>query len=642
MVYGKGYGCLQGSVSLAFFLCLAAMGGPAARPVETPADAYVAELIERADDLRLHERPYWLQLLHFEPGVLGYRSQIDDPAFFLSPRGRRDARAELHATLRAFFEPVTEDEREHAVCRFVARYAWLKQELTIDEVLLPHPRCEIFEKTYEHIRPSSAALVFPAAFLNNPASMFGHTLLVLDREDNNRLLAKSISYAARLDGAAAMAFIVGSFIGGYNGYYAVQPYYEKVEEYGDIGYRDMWEYQLDLRPEELRRMVMHAWELQEIFSRYYFLTENCSYNILRLLDIARPSLGLARGCGGWVVPVETVKLVLDRGIVIDTVYRPSTMSTMKWLMSRLGPGEQDLAGEVARGAVAPDVALQTVEQPEAQAEVLDLAAEYAQYLYTRGEIPADAYRPRFLSILKERSALGSQSAVVPMPKDRPESGHDAHRLALGAGWRRSESFQVLRYRLVQHALADDCAGYIDGAQVEFLATDVRHYSRSNQWQLERLDLVSLVSLSPRNRLFKPISWRGEWSVRQRDFDKKDDRLVCRMGAGAGYAYMIGDRGFWYVLGEGHCELGDEYDDRYVVAPGVETGISWPVTGCWKVVARAEGEWFVSGAETFAGYEVSCVQNFTLSRNQAVSFELGWSGNDGFDQAEAVLLWNTFF
>ena len=36
--------------------------------------------------------------------------------------------------------------------------------------------------------------------------------------------------------------------------------------------------------EEIDQMLRHAWELQNIFSYYYFFTENCSYNLFYLID----------------------------------------------------------------------------------------------------------------------------------------------------------------------------------------------------------------------------------------------------------------------------------------------------------------------------------------------------------------------
>jgi hypothetical protein len=37
-----------------------------------------------------------------------------------------------------------------------------------------------------------------------------------------------------------------------SGEYSLMPYYRKVKEYGDFESRDLWEYELNLSPEETR------------------------------------------------------------------------------------------------------------------------------------------------------------------------------------------------------------------------------------------------------------------------------------------------------------------------------------------------------------------------------------------------------
>ena len=38
-------------------------------------------------------------------------------------------------------------------------------------------------------------------------------------------------------------------------------------------------------------MLKHLWELQGIAFDYYYFDENCSWQLLGLLEVARPSLG---------------------------------------------------------------------------------------------------------------------------------------------------------------------------------------------------------------------------------------------------------------------------------------------------------------------------------------------------------------
>ena len=172
------YGRFQGSVSPLFFVLL--LFSSLFFAVQTQADesTYLDVLLESAREKELHKARYWHTLLHYKKGFFGTRSLIDDPKFFLSEDGKYNPEAELEATIRAFFQK-SNDESKHPVCRFIARYAWIKEQLDLDSSRLPVPECARFSEIISQIKPESVTLIFPASHMNNPASMFGHTLLTI-------------------------------------------------------------------------------------------------------------------------------------------------------------------------------------------------------------------------------------------------------------------------------------------------------------------------------------------------------------------------------------------------------------------------------------------------------------------------------
>ncbi|MCY1497741.1 hypothetical protein D9M68_317120 [compost metagenome] len=134
---------------------------------------------ERARELAA--QPYWIALGHYQPARLGgWTSFVDDPDFFLAPDGAEHPQAELAATLEALYAPPGLGDR-HAQCVYPARTRWLRDQLQLDD--LPQVECPEFQTWYRDINPHSAVLVFPAAYLNSPSSMFGHTLLRIDQAD---------------------------------------------------------------------------------------------------------------------------------------------------------------------------------------------------------------------------------------------------------------------------------------------------------------------------------------------------------------------------------------------------------------------------------------------------------------------------
>ncbi len=182
------------------------------------------------------------------------------------------------------------------------------------------------------MNPDAVTLIFPAAYLNNPASMFGHTLLRIDsrtRNEQTRLLDYTVNYAASTQQERGFTFAMKGLFGGYHGSFSVAPYYAQVKRYGDLENRDIWEYRLTLSYEEVLRMMMHAWELKSAKFDYYFIDENCSYQLLSLLEAARPSLHLLDQFGLWAVPADTIRAVTGvEDLTSSVTFRPSRRTVL--------------------------------------------------------------------------------------------------------------------------------------------------------------------------------------------------------------------------------------------------------------------------------------------------------------------------
>ena len=249
------------------------------------------EFVAKARDQQIWLQPEWRVLMHFTPTSFGSKnhSLVDDPEFFLSDSGKESLQGEFEATLRAFFTSAS-DNNDSPACRFPARLAWLRKTLAIDETTLPDLQCSDLTKWLRTLDAQGLTLIFPVSVLNSPASMFGHTFLRLDRKSEKRpdLLAWAVNFAAHAEQERGFSFAYNGVFGGYPGRFTLARYYERVKAYSDIENRDIWEYQLNYSPDEVDFMLRHLWELLPVYFDYYFIDENCSYQLLALLEAARP------------------------------------------------------------------------------------------------------------------------------------------------------------------------------------------------------------------------------------------------------------------------------------------------------------------------------------------------------------------
>jgi Domain of unknown function (DUF4105) len=625
-----------------YFFCVLAIWF-CAGPAFAADDGYWEELVAQGRERGLHSAREWAILLHYRQRGNSAESLIDDPRFFLAPSGKTSPAAELAATIRGFFAPAELGD-EHPRCRFPARFLWLKEALAIDEGRLPSPVCGKLDETLEAVAPSSATLVFPMGHLNDPASMFGHTLLRIGGSYKSDLMSYAANYSARNIQDGGLTYAFKGVFGMYRGYYSLLPYYEKVKEYSDMDHRDMWEYPLNFSAAEARRMVLHLWELKDIYSDYFFFDENCSFNLLFILEAGRPSLNLTREYWDrwsfWVVPADTIATIRRAGLIDGISYRPAQATRIHHRAGLLSPAAQGLALDVAlqrRPASAeagPGAAI------EERRQVLELAAEFLQYRYSRDELTQPEFQAQFLPILKARSALGAGAVVEVPPPPQPEEGHPSGRLTTGAGVRRDRPYLELDWQPAYHDLLDPDAGYTAGAQVKFLAASGRYYPEEGRIQLQSFHPVDIVSLSPRDRFFRPVSWKVVGGLDRKPFADGEDRLFFRLNTGGGLAWELPIKGIGYVMAEADLNLADRFERKAALGGGASAGLLATLTDRWKAHLAGSGLLYV--IEGHQHYRLLLDQHLKVSRNTGVLLHTGWERSFGHDRAEAGAGWVWYF
>jgi hypothetical protein len=598
--------------------------------------AYLLQLQKAAQEKRLWEQREWQVLIHYRPRLFGkgVKSQIDDPSFFLSPCGKTDPRAELDATLSIFFAPPEKESgAEHPQCEFTGRYHWLKQELNFDAGRLPEYACPRFNDWLAEMNPEAVTLVFPVAYLNNPASMFGHTLLRIDSKTANektRLLDFTINYAADTREEAGLSFAFKGLFGGYQGSFSVEPYYLQVKRYGDLENRDIWEYRLTLSDEEVRRMLMHAWELKSAHLDYYFIDENCSYQLLSLLEAARPSLHLLDQFGLWAVPADTVRAVANvKDMISSVTFRPSRRTVLSERAKRLNPELQNIAKCIGDGRCPVGSVFRKGLPPLEQSKVLELAGEYVSYRHAEKKKDTAENDPRLTHILKARSKLEipPQTPRIEKPRIRPDQGHKSSRTEISYGYENNRHYIQLSLRPVLHDLIDPPGGYIAGAQLEFFDMAGRYYASDDRLELEHLDFVNIVSIPIRNRFIKPLSWKANLGLRRWLFDDDDRPITGQGGFGAGISYDFWPEATVFLFAEAMGLISDRFDEKIALGAGPSGGVVVDLTEHWRMVLSARSLAFTLGTTSFT-YDIALDQAIDLTPRSGLRIRLSRSQEFG--------------
>ena len=605
----------------------------AAEPVKSTP--YVEQLVQLAQTKRLASNEQWIRLLHYRKTLFGnWESEADGDPFFNAEDGKRDPEAELAATVRGFFGPAPKNSKlDHPRCRFPARFSWLDEQLHFDASRLPKLDCAGYKEFLSLVKPQGLTLVFSSYYLNNPASAFGHTFLRIDQsskaEDESReLLDYGVDYSANVDTGNSFLYAMKGLLGLFPGTFQRMPFFYKVREYSDYESRDLWEYDLALSKAEVDRVIAHIWELGSTYFAYYYLTENCSYHMLGMLEVASPRLHLLRHLHQPVIPADTVKALFQNpGLVRRIKYRPSNRTQFRQRMEALTSEEEDLVALLLRDPAAPFPTTLSVTQ---QVKVLDTAVDLIDVELARDTVKSRTDRDqsgaeRQQALLERRASYDVQTDEphYPAPKDQmPHLGHGSQRLGLGSGYDDQRGyFHSLAFRLALHDLGDSGVGFPNGSEIEFLPIRLRYYVESPKLSLEELSLIRVKSLTPLGRFSRSWSWLLE-AGSQRNHDAGCDNCYAALGRfGAGITVQPFPFLTLFTLGkvELNAPLRSGYFDIFRLAVGPYGGLRARVADLATLLVT--GQWaYLPGQHPYQTWDLAAQLRFNYMKDFALGAE----------------------
>jgi hypothetical protein len=378
--------------------------------------------------------------------------------------------------------------------------------------------------------------------------------------------------------------------------------------------RDMWEYTLNLNEDELKRLMMHIVEMEKIGSDYFFLDENCSYNLLLLLEIARPDVELSSHLIISVEPIDTLRVVLDEKMVLSREYRPSLYMQMMQKKEVLSGRELDAVVGFANGDVGIDALSAEAVAGNNTACMYDLASDYLKFLAVKDLINKENYQKRILEVLRKRSALSKEQSysvpvVAPSP---PETSHRSNKLSFSYGRYLYQNFAELTYRPTCHDLIDSDLGLAKNTEIVFGNTSVRYYTETKKVKFQRFDLLKIKAIPPSNTFYMPKCFMWYAGLQQSPVPDKQDALAGYLNFGGGYSYSFGNPFHIYALFKTDTAYSGKYRYNSLFAFGGHAGVITDIGDIWKSYAYGEVLYVPWGDKTPV-YRVCVQERLKISR-----------------------------
>lgn len=619
---------------------------------------YLEQLIAKARSEKTWTLREWQVLMHYSSALVNndLTSLVDDTKFFLSEKGKTSPQAELESTLHHLFK-ISEDNNSAIACRFPGRLVWLTKVLNIDEKHLPQYQCTLLKTWLKNLESDGITLVFPVSVLNSPPSMFGHTFLRLDHKKEKKpdLLAWTVNYAARSEGTKGLSFALNGLLGGYPGKFSLAPYYVRVKEYSDIESRDIWEYQLNFSPQEIHSLLLHLWEILPVHFDYYFIDENCSYQLLSLLEAARPQLRLSEQFYWDAAPAATVRAITSTHNLLKSInYRPSNQQIILERAKNIGKKEQQLAQQLARKEISLNSPGLINQEISSRAKILELTHDYVAYqvaiskkkkpnLFDSDERSISQKQQLLHQVLVARSqlAIKSQQPKISAPQYRPDQGHKGHRMTLQYGYENSLHYQQLGFRWAFHDQDDPSTGFIKGAQLEFFKPAVRYYSQTNYFQLEAINFVNLISTPIRDYFIRPFSWEVSAGVKRYQFNKNNRPLMGDFKAGIGVTYPLNANSEISFFANTSLKIADDFNQLFALGSGGRVQFISTLGDAWKVGVHAQITQYYQGISQ-TSFSVGTTQRFSLNQNNAIVFNIAETQEFGDVFFKTNLSWHYYF
>lgn len=553
----------------------------------------------QADNLAEHTT--WRRLLYFLDDKRSLfnkdapKSLIDDSRFFISADGQFDANRELDAMLVAFANHIaapktttvqnTALSSHSAICRFPARTQWLKEKLGIDSASL-QADCPELEEWLAMLNPEQLSIMFAEEYLDNPISAFAHTLLRID-SPASAADPSQIYHAYALndtvDGNPDDAFAIYAIkatSGGYDNRIEINPYPEKLAKYLQDDERDAWTYQLDLTPAEVQQIILHVWETKELDIPYYFTTDNCASEILRLIDVVRPEQDLLSQLPYVVIPSDVIQLLDNESILMDARFTPAD-STVR------------------------------------QAQLNKAKAAAALGYQNLNKDDADAIKSA------KRNALSSISASAPKviidhniiaSDNNPVDRHPLQVAQIGVGQRGDNNYIDLGVRLGFHDTLDRASGYAQFFNLEALAATLRFYdsdsSKNNEPDsivLQNLTVLRGRSFNPVNTAKQGKTWGASVEAKRVNDGSQErgrDHLVGSVGYETGWSWAFGSPSagtgemppqLCYALLAGTGQVGRGINKGYRVGAGINVGCRYQLNNQLRAQAQLQLPYWYHGS-----------------------------------------------
>ena len=589
-----------------------------------------ADVNFEAEVKRLSIAPTWHALLHMQ----GKKTLLHDPEFIFSLPNFSPT-DELKLTFDLFQRIKDGRAPQHSVCKFVARYQWLTQQVPELLSVDPFEVCEGLKEFWQLAPADHVSVVFASEDVSRPSTMMGHVLLKISGSSGDGSpRSHAVSFYTDTRTLNVPLLMVQALITGKRGFYALTPYADKERQYLHDDQRSLWEYSLDAPEQAVTLLRLHMWELRFIDHTYLFHRYNCATLTLAMLALLDPKLLASHA--HWDTPGDVVKAISKSKLVSSVTVTPAP----KWAIRTLIPAVSDQAKARIKSAV------QDGDLPDLN-EKAELSTRFLEYSLARS----------YASLTLQKEALdGAVRTKLNDAMNRPKpdefndlqidlTGYrDPRRRPQDSQWRfayvNEESSDFLQFEVlpISHALDDDNRQYMSESELRLFSLRGEVDLNSGSATVSDFQIYAVAARTPWDSLAG--GWSADFKIgyeQHRDLNLEEVGAINVSGGFGATTSVFRDV---YAYGLVSAGAGVARGNDYIYT-GPKFGLIANLRGRNKILINAESHWNQLGSRDWLEiYGVQWVNYY--SQSNAVTVKIEHLLTDNADATRLTMGYRRYF
>jgi len=460
------------------------------------------DFVSKAKNLDLANKPYWSKLLHYENN----HSIINEDEFFLSKNGKSDLEDELNKTIEFFLND------SNSTCRYPARYKWINSYLSMN---LKLSTCRELKKFLEP-EFQKISIVFTAERYNSPSSVFGHTFLKID----SKSIPYAVNYAATIpDGTDPVTYFFKGASGGFFSHYELLTYNIKDFEYTKEEFRDLINYEINYSQDEVENIMLHMYEIKDTNEDYYFMSRNCSSELLKLIDMGRYDSEIYKELNAVTIPIDVVYILQDNNLLDEVSITYSKLKLFNEYVKELSIDEKKMLQQIINRKISTTEIDKSNFSKESKNRIVLAAISYIQMNLMSKKI-GHKYTSTLINLIQleiKYDIKEKKSEDVHLEKNPISNKY--HRVKFGSRSLENQKTELnMGYRYLYSNRFDMLSDEEKHGSVEFLDISLRYID--DEVSIDKFTILNMESMPISSEFFTEHTSNFIFGSKRIFYDKK--------------------------------------------------------------------------------------------------------------------------